>query len=271
MADSAITQLLSIMARLRDKQTGCPWDVEQNFTTIAPYTIEEAYEVAEAIRLNDMAELKNELGDLLFQVVFHAQMASECGHFTFDEVVQAVCEKMLMRHPHVFGEATIDSANAQIENWEKIKERERAEKQAHASDQFQSVLDDVAHALPALMRAQKLGKRAARAGFDWPDIQGVIEKVEEELDEVLHAATQGDEAAITEEIGDLLFAVTNLARHVGADAEEALRQANYKFTRRFQAVERAAKQANTPLDTLDIEALEALWQQAKHDETKEIV
>lgn len=257
---SPITQLLAIMARLRDKTSGCPWDIEQNFATIAPYTIEEAYEVADAIALGDMPALKDELGDLLFQVVFHAQMAAEAGHFTFDDVVSNVNEKMLRRHPHVFGDADITSADAQVENWEVIKAQERAQKGSA------SALGDIPTALPELMRAQKISKRAARVGFDWPDLQGVIEKVEEELDEVLAAASQGDEDAIAEEIGDLLFATTNLSRALDVDAEAALRRANRKFVSRFHHMEAALKARGMTMEALDLDALEALWQQAKNAE-----
>lgn len=256
-----ITELLAIMARLRDKNGGCPWDIEQNFATIAPYTIEEAYEVSDAIAKNDMPALKDELGDLLFQVVFHAQMAAEAGHFNFDDVVKNVSEKMLRRHPHVFGDADVKTADAQVENWEVIKAEERAKKNAGAG-----VLGDIPSALPELMRAQKISKRAARVGFDWPDLQGVIEKVEEELDEVLAAASQGDEAGVHEEMGDLLFAVTNLSRALDVDAEEALRSANRKFMGRFAHMEAALKATGKRMEDLDLDALEALWQQAKHAE-----
>lgn len=255
-----IQRLLKIMATLRTPEKGCPWDLEQNFATIAPYTIEEAYEVAEAIDRGDMGGLKDELGDLLFQVVFHSQMASEAGHFTFDDVVKNVCEKMIRRHPHVFADASIKTADAQIENWENIKEQERAKKPDF------SVLADVPHALPALMRAQKLGKRAAREGFDWPDLSGAIEKLDEELEEVLGAAADGDDDAAYEEVGDLLFAVVNLARHLNVDAEDALRRANKKFTRRFQHIERALREKKLPMKSQDLDALEALWVEAKLQE-----
>lgn len=255
-----IQRLLKIMATLRTPEKGCPWDLEQNFATIAPYTIEEAYEVAEAIDRGDMGSLKDELGDLLFQVVFHSQMASEAGHFTFDDVVKNVCEKMIRRHPHVFADASIKTADAQIENWENIKEQERAKKPDF------SVLADVPHALPALMRAQKLGKRAAREGFDWPDLSGAIEKLDEELEEVLGAAADGDDDAAYEEVGDLLFAVVNLARHLNVDAEDALRRANKKFTRRFQHIERALREKKLPMKSQDLDALEALWVEAKLQE-----
>lgn len=258
---SSITELLTIMATLRNKNGGCPWDIEQNFATIAPYTIEEAYEVSDAIAKNDMPALKDELGDLLFQTVFHAQMASEAGHFTFDDVVKNVCEKMRRRHPHVFGDADVKTADAQIENWEVIKAEERAKKNTGAG-----ALGDIPAALPELMRAQKISKRASRVGFDWPDISGVIEKVEEELDEVLAAASQGDTDAVAEEMGDLLFAVTNLSRALDVDAEEALRRANRKFTRRFEHMEAALKARGQRMEELDIDALEQLWQHAKQAE-----
>ena len=255
-----MNDLLAIMARLRDKNGGCPWDIEQDFSTIAPYTIEEAYEVADAIAANDMHALKDELGDLLFQVVFHAQMATEAGHFSFDDVVKNVNEKMLRRHPHVFGDADITSADAQVKNWEVIKAEERAGKGST------SALGDIPSALPELMRAQKISKRAARVGFDWPDLQGVIEKVDEELDEVLAAATTGDDEAVADEMGDLLFAVTNLARALEVDAEEALRRTNRKFLRRFHFMEAALSAQGKRIDEMDLDALEALWQQAKHAE-----
>jgi ATP diphosphatase len=274
--EGLITPLLEIMAALRNPKTGCPWDIEQNFASIARYTIEEAYEVVDAIHSGDRDNLRDELGDLLLQVVFHAQMADEENSFNFADVVDAVCKKMIRRHPHVFGDDhSINSADAQIENWELVKAAERAEKAARnhgktSNDDAEnsSVLADIPHALPALMRAQKLGKRASATGFDWPDISGVVEKIEEELDEVLHAASGGDEAAITEEIGDLLFAVTNLARHLNVDAEEALRTANHKFTSRFQHVETHTRQEGKDLQKLDIQALEEYWRKAKIAERK---
>ncbi len=248
--------LLAIMARLRDPQGGCPWDLEQNFATIAPYTIEEAYEVAEAIAQGDMGALKEELGDLLLQVVFHARMAEEAGHFAFAEVAGGIAEKMIRRHPHVFGEAEIRSAEEQTRAWEAQKAAERAAK----SQEKDSALSGIAAALPALMRAQKLGARAAREGFDWPDAGGVLAKIHEELEEVTRAETQEERA---EEIGDLLFAVTNLARFWELDAEEALRRANAKFTRRFQFIEAQLKAAGVPLKEAGLTRMEALWQQAK--------
>lgn len=250
----SITQLLTIMARLRDPKNGCPWDIEQNFATIAPYTIEEAYEVAEAIHANNPEEIKQELGDLLLQVVFHAQMAKEIGWFDFNAVAQAIGDKMIRRHPHVFGDATIETAEAQTENWEVIKAEERKKKATG------SVLDDVPYALPALMRAEKLQKRAARIGFDWPEVGPVFDKCEEELEEIRAAA--GNPEQIEEEIGDLLFTCANLARHYKIDPEEALRKANRKFERRFRAVERQMK----PESTLD--EMEAHWQAVKAAENQ---
>ena len=253
-------KLLAIMARLRDPNSGCPWDLEQNFATIAPYTIEEAYEVADAIARDNMTELKEELGDLLLQVVFHAQMAKEIGAFTFDDVVATVSEKMLRRHPHVFADAVIATADAQIASWETIKAAERASKKSGRT------LDDVPTALPALMRAQKLQARAARVGFDWPDTTGVIAKIREELAEVEEAIASADAAHTAEELGDLLFAVTNLARFVKADAETALRDANIKFTRRFESIENALAQEGRTVGDADLNELEALWNAAKQAE-----
>ena len=246
-AADSVRRLAAIMAALRDPASGCPWDIEQDFRSIAPYTIEEAYEVADAIERDAMDELKGELGDLLLQVVFHAQMAAEAGHFTLADVAAGIADKMEARHPHVFGDATIDSAAAQTEAWEAMKAKERSG----------GTLDGVALGLPALMRAQKLQKRAARVGFDWPDASGPLAKIDEELAEI---ATATNDAGRSEEIGDLLFAVVNYARHLGVDAEEALRASNTKFERRFRAVETAA---GRPLSDYDIDGLEALWQQIK--------
>lgn len=245
-------RLLAIMARLRDRETGCPWDIEQDFSTIAPYTIEEAYEVAEAIASGDRAAIKDELGDLLLQVVFHSQMAAEESSFTFEDVAHSINEKMVRRHPHVFGEADIRSAEAQTEHWETIKKAEREAKAKHG------VLADVPAALPALMRAQKLQKRAARVGFDWPDVSGVVAKIHEELGET--EAVLADKDKLAEELGDLLFAVVNLARFAGIDAEEALRRANRKFTRRFEHIERTLSK---PMGEATLDEMERLWEDAK--------
>ncbi len=255
-----INQLLTIMAKLRNPNGGCPWDLEQNFATIAPYTIEEAYEVADAIAKGDMDELKNELGDLLLQVVFHAQMAAEEKLFTFDDVAAAISEKMIRRHPHVFGDADIKDAAAQTENWEAIKAAERSKKKSDRT------LADVPAALPALMRAQKLQARAARVGFDWPDTRGVIAKIKEELAEVEEALASGNKAHTEEEIGDLLFAVTNLARFVEADAETALRGTNQKFIRRFESVEDGLAAQGKNIKDATLDEMEALWNEAKTKE-----
>jgi ATP diphosphatase len=254
-----IDRLTRIMARLRDKERGCPWDLEQNFATIAPYTIEEAYEVADAIERGDMAALKDELGDLLLQVVFHARMAEEAGHFAFDDVAAAIADKMVRRHPHVFGDAEISSVAAQNEAWEAHKAAEREAKGGAAS-----VVDGVALALPALLRAAKISQRAARIGFDWPDARAVLPKIAEEIGE-LEAELDGGAApdALAEEIGDLLFATANLARKLDIEPETALRRATAKFERRFRAVERLAAERGIGRD---LDALEALWQEVKATE-----
>jgi len=259
-----IESLLEIMRRLRDPQNGCPWDREQTFATIAPYTIEEAYEVAGAIEDGDWPALKDELGDLLFQVVFHARMAEERGLFAFDDVVAAVCEKMLRRHPHVFAAAGgIADAEAQTVAWEEHKRRERAAKP------HQGLLDDVPRALPALLRAVKLQKRASTVGFDWDSAPKVVEKIVEEAGEIAeaHAAGAGPEK-IEEEFGDLLFAAANLARHMKIDPEAALRGANAKFTRRFKAIEAALAAKGRTTAEASLEEMEALWQEAKRGEAK---
>jgi len=255
--------LLEVMARLRNPDGGCPWDVEQTFATIAPYTIEEAYEVAEAIERDDMGALQDELGDLLFQVVFHARMAEEAGRFAFDDVARGAVDKMVRRHPHVFADAEIADAEAQTRHWEDLKARERAA-EIGADGQAASALDGVALGLPALLRALKLQKRAARVGFDWPSTFQVFEKFAEELAE-LHEEieTDGDRARMTDEIGDLLFVLVNLARHLEVDPEGALRHANAKFERRFHAVERAF---DHDLAGVCLDDMEAAWQRAKKDE-----
>ena len=253
-----IDRLLAIMAALRDPKAGCPWDLEQSFATIAPYTIEEAYEVADAIARGDLADLKDELGDLLLQVVFHARIAEEQGDFRFDDVAEAICDKMVRRHPHVFGDATALSVQDQSQAWEDIKSRERADK-GRAS----SILDDVPVALPALTRAVKLSKRAARVGFVWTSTQDVLEKLDEELDELRVEIRAGDRAKTHEELGDLLFVCANLARDLDIDPEEALRTANAKFTRRFQFIEAAlGREGRTPAQS-DLEEMETLWRAAK--------
>lgn len=259
-----IYDLLAIMAALRDPKSGCPWDLEQTFETIAPYTIEEAYEVEEAIRHKDMAALKDELGDLLFQTVFHAQMALEAGAFDFDDVVRAICDKMVRRHPHVFDDASIEDADAQVAAWEQHKAKERAEK-AKAEGRDPSLLDGVTLGLPALLRAAKLQKRAARVGFDWPDAKPVLAKMKEEMAELEEAMGQ-DKARAREEFGDLLFVMANLARHLDLDPEEALREANAKFERRFRRIETLLKAKGRTPDQADLREMDLLWNQAKREE-----
>jgi len=256
-----IEDLLEVMARLRDPVSGCPWDVAQDFASIAPYTIEEAYEVADAIERSDLSALREELGDLLFQVVFHARMAEEQGAFDFARVAGELAEKMKRRHPHVFGAAEVRDAAAQTEAWEAQKARERAARR-------QGVLDDVPVNLPALARAQKLGRRAARVGFDWPDAPAVLEKLDEERAELAAAIAARRDApeAVEEELGDLLFTMVNLARHLDVDAESALRRAGLKFERRFRGIEaRLAGEGKTPMQ-VDAATLEALWNQIKESE-----
>ena len=251
-----IRRLLDIMARLRDPDSGCPWDVEQDFSTIAPYTIEEAYEVADAIQHGRMDELKDELGDLLFQVVFHAQMAREQGAFGFDDVVDAVCDKMVRRHPHVFGDATVDGAEAQREAWEETKARER-DQRGHLS-----LLDDVPRGMAELQRAVKLQQRAARVGFDWAAPGPVLEKLDEELAEMHEAMDSGRVEAMEDELGDLLFVLTNLGRQLDIDPARALRRANAKFELRFRAIEEAAG-SRAALEAMSLDEMEDLWRQAK--------
>jgi MazG family protein len=259
-----MARLLEIMARLRDPDGGCPWDLEQNFKTIAPYTIEEAYEVAEAIAQDDMAALEDELGDLLLQVVFHARMAEEDGHFDFDAVAKAIADKMIRRHPHVFGEDRVASAAAQTLSWEAFKAAERAEK-AMDGGRAASVLDGVTLALPGLTRAVKLQRRAARVGFDWPEAAQVLDKIDEELSEIKEEISIGGEPErLEDELGDLLFAVANLARHLGVDPEAALRGTNAKFERRFHEVEQSFEGG---LEGISLEEMEAAWQAAKARES----
>jgi MazG family protein len=261
-ASYSLLALLDVMARLRDPEGGCPWDLVQNFKTIAPYTIEEAYEVAEAIRLNDMTSLKEELGDLLLQVVFHARMAEEAGHFTFADVAQGIADKMIGRHPHVFGSENAENSNDVKLLWDDIKDRERAVK----SDDFGSILDDVPVAMPAIMRAQKLQKRAARVGFEWENYHGVLDKIEEEIAELRQAEAQNDAKAVHEEIGDLLFCMVNLGRMMGVDCESALRDCNDKFINRFNGIEKELKAKNKDFSDLTLAELETIWQMQKHKE-----
>ncbi len=258
--NSSIDTLIDIMAKLRDPQTGCPWDREQTFQTVAPHTIEEAYEVADAIERHSMQELREELGDLLFQVVFHARLAEEEGQFDFSDVVGAISEKMRRRHPHVFGDDVIDSVDQQRQAWERHKELER--KGGGKGDVGH--LDGIAGALPAAVRAQKLQQRAAEVGFDWPEISGVFAKIWEELEEVTVELEQGaPKERIQDEIGDLLFACVNLARHAGVDAESSLRGTNEKFERRFRAIELALAAAGSTLEQSNLEEMDTLWTQAK--------
>jgi MazG family protein len=248
------------MARLRDRQRGCPWDLEQTFETIAPYTIEEAYEVADAIERKDYPALRDELGDLLFQVVFHAQMASEQGSFAFDDVVAAICDKMERRHPHVFGDARIDNAAAQTVAWEEQKRQERERSGA-------GVLADVPLALPALTRANKLGKRAAQVGFEWADVGGALDKLDEELGELRAGLDeQESEARITDELGDVLFCVVNVCRYLQVDPETALRGANAKFERRFGYVERRLREQGRSTREATLEEMDRLWDEGKLQE-----
>ena len=267
MSASRIAELLDIMARLRDPDGGCPWDVQQTFATIAPYTIEEAYEVADAIDRGDMADLRDELGDLLLQVVFHARMAQEQGAFDFADVVAAISDKMLRRHPHVFAGASVDGVEAQTREWEEHKRRERAD----AGDEDSSALAGIARGMPEWQRATKLQKRAATVGFDWPGPVPVIAKLHEEIEEArvefdAVAADPGDAAArdrLEDEIGDLLFVCANLARHAKVDPGTALRRANAKFERRFRAMETLAAAEGVRLGDLPLDAQEAYWVRAK--------
>ena len=257
-----IETLLAVMRRLRDPERGCPWDVEQTFETIAPYTIEEAYEVADAISRGSMDDLKEELGDLLLQVVFHARMAEEEGHFAFPDVVQAINDKMIFRHPHVFG-AEHERGQVREGFWDRAKDAEKARKTTAGEKEQTSILDDVPLALPALTRAEKLQKRAARAGYDWPDAEGVLAKLDEELDELREAVRKNDRDGIEDELGDLFFTLVNLARHLQVDPEKALRRANDKFSRRFHAAERMARENGRPLNALSAWELDDLWDAAK--------
>lgn len=253
-----IQKLLDIMERLRQPDSGCPWDVEQDFSSVAPYTVEEAYEVADAIERGDMDALRDELGDLLFQVAFHAQMAKEAGHFTFEDIVDAISAKMTRRHPHVFGSDEQRAAGAQAASWEEIKAVERAK----SGDD--SALACVARALPAVSRANKLGLRASRVGFDWPDRQGVRDKIHEELDELEEAVGTRESDHIEEEFGDVLFAVVNMARHLDIDPEQALSRANNKFERRFRDMERDIRAQGKRITDFSLESLDQRWRAAKN-------
>jgi ATP diphosphatase len=266
-----IRRLLDIMAALRTPGTGCPWDLEQTFATIVPYTIEEAYEVADAVERGDLVDLRDELGDLLLQVAFHARMAEEQGAFAFGDVVEAITRKLHRRHPHVFGDAR-DLAPAEVKRlWDEIKAAEKAERReararAGLPPEGAGLLDGVPGALPALTRAEKLTSKAAKVGFDWPETAQVVDKIREELDEVAEAAAAGDPDGIEDEIGDLLFAVANLARHHGVDPEAALRRTNAKFVRRFAAIEHGLAARGRPLGEASLDEMEALWAAAKEAE-----
>lgn len=273
---SNLPQLLDIMRQLRNPDSGCAWDIKQTFQSISAFTVEEAYEVADAIERNDLEDLCDELGDLLFQVVFHSQMASELGAFTFEDVTQSIIDKMLRRHPHVFGDVVYESEAALKAGWEAIKTEERRMKASRRvpegtpeaasealSGEAPSALDGIAGNLPALMRADKLQRRAARSGFDWPDIEPVWGKIDEEIREVREALISADANAIEDELGDLLFTVVNLARHCGVDSEQALQRASTKFDTRFKRVERLAAAEATPMKDQSLTQLDALWDKAK--------
>jgi nucleoside triphosphate diphosphatase len=255
----SIQRLLDIMARLRDPNGGCPWDLEQSFATIAPYTVEEAHEVAEAIARGDLNDLKDELGDLLLQVVFHAQMAKEQGAFQFDDVVAAICDKMIRRHPHVFGDAKISDAAEQTRAWEALK---RAERGSTGS----SLLDDVKPGLPEWTRARKLQSRAAEVGFDWPSIDPVFDKLNEEIGELRDAIAGGDSTRVHDELGDVLFVCANLARHLDLDPGQALKSTNAKFDRRFRRLEQLAQQRGIDLSRAGLAALDQLWDIARAED-----
>lgn len=263
----SIEELIEIMRALRDPNSGCPWDLEQDFQSLIPYTIEEAYEVADAIERNNLDDIKSELGDLLFQIVFYSQLATEQQAFGFDEVAQTISDKLTRRHPHVFADAKIKNAEEQTKEWEKLKQQERKTKAGEDLSDL-SHLDDVSRTLPSLMRAEKLQKRAAREGFDWPDIKGVMAKIYEELDEVQQEldAEVHDEARLEDEIGDLFFSCINLSRRAGVDAEQSLRKANLKFERRFRSLEKIAYSKKKPVNKMSLDELEDLWQQVKQME-----
>ncbi len=265
-----ISRLLEIMTALRTPDTGCPWDLEQDFGTIAPYTLEEAYEVADAIDRGDLDDLREELGDLLLQVVFHARMAEELGEFSFGDVVEAITTKMIRRHPHVFGDAEARAAGSAKGMWDAIKAEEKAEKRERrlargkpAEDHGHGFLDSVPVALPALVRAKKLQERAAKVDFDWKEAGPILEKIEEEIAELRQAMAAGDRAATQDEFGDVLFALVNFGRHAGVEAETALRGTNEKFRRRFHFIEQALDASGGSLESASLDEMEALWQSAK--------
>jgi ATP diphosphatase len=265
-----ISRLLEIMTALRTPGTGCPWDLEQDFASIAPYTLEEAYEVADAIERKDMDDLRDELGDLLLQVVFHAQMAEELGEFAFGDVVEAITRKMIRRHPHVFGPVGVRGAKPAKGMWDGIKAEEKAERRRERlargldpEDHGKGFLDGVPPAFPALVRALKLQQKAAQVGFDWKEAEPILDKIEEEVGELREAVASGERKAMTDEFGDVLFALVNYGRHLDIDAETALRHTNDKFRSRFHTIERRLKEAGKSLDAASLDEMEDLWQQAK--------
>jgi ATP diphosphatase len=269
-ASKDISRLIEIMAALRTPGTGCPWDLEQDFTSIAPYTLEEAYEVADAIERHNMDDLRDELGDLLLQVVFHARMAEELGDFAFGDVVEAITKKMIRRHPHVFGPDAVRGAKLAKGMWDRIKAEEKAERRQarimrglEPEDHGKGFLDGIPPALPALVRALKLQQKAAQVEFDWKEAEPILQKIDEELGELREAVQNGDSNAVSDEFGDVLFALVNYGRHLGIDPEAALRQTNEKFRSRFHSVERRLSDAGSSLDAATLEEMEALWQQAK--------
>lgn len=255
-------RLAEVMRRLRDPETGCPWDIEQSFETIVPYTIEEAYEVADAVKRSDMNDLREELGDLLFQSVYHAQMAQEAGHFTLGDVIETITEKMISRHPHVFGERKAENPEDVNAIWDELKSKERAQKNTDISH-HSSALDGVAHALPALLRAEKLQKRAAKTGFEWTNPTDILDKLEEEIAEMRRAIKNKDFQNQQEELGDIFFVLTNLARHLGISAETALRSCNDKFVSRFQGMEEEFSSTGKNLSAASLEEKIASWNRQK--------
>jgi MazG family protein len=263
----SMQQLLEIMRALRDSDTGCPWDLKQNFQSLIPYTLEEAYEVADAIERNNLDDIKSELGDLLFQIVFYSQLATEQQAFDFNDVAQTICEKLIRRHPHVFADKKVTNAEQQTIEWEKLKQQERKAKVKENGSSL-SHLDDVSRTLPSLMRAEKLQKRAAREGFDWPDVKGVMAKINEELEEVQQEldAEVLEQEKLEDEIGDLFFSCINLSRYVGIDAEQSLRKANLKFERRFRELEKLASTKSLQINEMNIDELENLWKEVKSHE-----
>ena len=263
----SIQKLIEIMSALRDPKSGCPWDLEQDFQSLIPYTLEEAYEVADAIERGDIDDIKNELGDLLFQIIFYSHLAKEKNEFDFNDVTQAISDKLTRRHPHVFADAKVKNATEQTKEWEKIKQQERDTKAENCAVQL-SILDDVSRTLPSLMRSEKLQKRAAKDGFDWPHINDVVAKVREELNEVQHeldTEVQNKEK-IEDEMGDLFFSCINLSRHAGLDAEQCVRKANLKFERRFRELEKIAINKGLQVNEINTDGLEKLWQEVKSTE-----